>query len=280
MSYRFPDPNPVLISLLGTESAADGTLQFYDYQTTTPKATYSDRGLTTPNANPVELDASGRAETEIWLNGEYTVVLRAADNTVIWTRDVVPEVSPTTTLPDPTTLPGGTVQSNGTGYELVLVEGLPDPTDSAGKMVVVNSTGTGFTLQDQPEEPEIPDPEIVINDASPYSVRIGVSDDTTKFLKQYGSGTVPAAGSRTSSVTITPPVGVDKVFGVFITPRTSSVGAFGIGATHSTGGYTIGTPMTSFSVTINSADDGGDSGYTIDNAWNFDWCVEGTVTVT
>lgn len=280
MSYRFPDPNPVLISLLGTESAADGALQFYDYQTTTPKATYSDRGLTTPNANPVELDASGRAETEIWLNGEYTVVLRAADNTVIWTRDVVPEVSPTTTLPDPTTLPGGTVQSNGTGYELVLVEGLPDPTDSAGKMVVVNSTGTGFTLQDQPEEPEIPDPEIVINDASPYSVRIGVSDDTTKFLKQYGSGTVPAAGSRTSSVTIAPPVGVDKVFGVFITPRTSSVGAFGIGATHSTGGYTIGTPMASFSVTINSADDGGDSGYTIDNAWNFDWCVEGTVTVT
>lgn len=280
MSYRFPDPNPVLISLLGTESAADGTLQFYDYQTTTPKATYSDRDLTTPNANPVELDASGRAETEIWLDGEYTVVLRDADNTVVWTRDVVPEVSPTTTLPDPTTLPGGTVQSNGTGYELVDVMDLPDPTDSAGYMVVVNGDGTGYSLQTQPEPPEIPDPEIVINDASPYSVRIGVSDDTTKFLKQYGSGTVPAAGSRTSSVTITPPVGVDKVFGVFITPRTSSVGAFGIGATHSTGGYTLGAPMTSFSVTINSADDGGDSGYTIDNAWNFDWCVEGTVTVT
>ena len=121
MSYRFPDPNPVLISLLGTESAADGTLQFYSYQTTTPKPTYSDRDLTIPNANPVELDASGRAETEIWLDGEYTVVLRDADNTVIWTRDVVPEVSPTTTLPDPTTLPGGTVKSNGTGYELVTV---------------------------------------------------------------------------------------------------------------------------------------------------------------
>lgn len=280
MSYRFPDPNPVLISLLGTESAADGTLQFYDYQTTTPKATYSDRDLTIPNANPVELDASGRAETEIWLDGEYTVVLRDADNTVIWTRDVVPEVSPTTTLPDPTTLPGGTVKSNGTGYELVEDLALPDPTDSADYMVIVNSDGTGYLLTPQPAEPEIPDPEIVINDNEPYSLRVGVSDDTTKVLRQYGSGTVPAAGSRTSSVTITPPVGVDKVFGVFITPRTSAVGAFGIGATHSASGYTLGTPMTSFSVTINSADDGGDSGYTIDNAWSFDWCVEGTVTVT
>ena len=33
------------------------------------------------------------------------VSMRDADDTVIWTRDVVPEVSQTTTLPDPTTLP-------------------------------------------------------------------------------------------------------------------------------------------------------------------------------
>lgn len=285
MSYRLGDPNPAYISLLGTETVAGGSLRFYAKGTTTPKNTYSTEDLDplTVNPNPLDLDASGRAENEVWLDGEYTVILYdgpGGTGSTVWTRDVVPEVSPTTTLPDPTTLPGGTIQSNGTGYELVDVMDLPDPTDSAGYMVVVNGDGTGYSLQTQPEPPEIPDPEIVINDASPYSVRIGVSDDTTKFLKQYGSGTVPAAGSRTSSVTITPPVGVDKVFGVFITPRTSSVGAFGIGATHSVGGYTLGTPMTSFSVTINSADDGGDSGYTIDNAWNFDWCVEGTVTVS
>lgn len=168
MSYRFPDPNPVLISLLGTESAADGTLQFYSYQTTTPKATYSDRDLTIQNANPVELDASGRAETEIWLDGEYTVVLRDADDTVIWTRDVVPEVSPTTTLPDPTTLPGGTVKSNGTGYELELELALPDPTDSAGQMVVVNGDGTGYNLQ------PIPEPEDPVTTVSTNSVTFGM----------------------------------------------------------------------------------------------------------
>jgi hypothetical protein len=280
MSYRLTDPNPVWVGLLGTASAADGTLQFYDQGTTTPKATYSDEELTTPNANPVELDAAGRAETEIWLDGPYTVVLKDEDGTTVWTRDVVPEVSPTTTLPDPTTLPGGTVKSNGTGYELVDDLDLPDPTDSAGKMVVVNSDGTDYTLQDQPTAPEIPDPEIVINDLAPYSVRIGVSDDTTKVLRQYGSGTVPAAASRTSSVTVTPTTSFDKVFAVIITPRTAAVGSFGIGATFSTSGYTLGTPMSSFTVEINSADDGGDSGYTIENAWNFDWCVEGTVTVS
>lgn len=280
MSYRLTDPNPVWVGLLGTESAADGSMTFYSKGTTTPKQTFSDEGLTTPNANPVELDAAGRAETEIWLDGAYTVVLKDEDGTTVWTRDVVPEVSPTTTLPDPTTLPGGTIQSNGTGYELVDVMDLPDPTDSAGYMVVVNGDGTGYSLQTQPEPPEIPDPEIVINDASPYSVRIGVSDDTTKVLRQYGSGTVPPAASRTSSVTVTPPTAFDKVLAVIITPRTAAVGSFGIGATFSTSGYTLGTPMSSFTVAINSADDGGDSGYTIDNAWNFDWCVEGTVTVS
>lgn len=214
MSYRFPDPNPVLISLLGTESAADGTLQFYDYQTTTPKATYSDRDLTIPNANPVELDASGRAETEIWLDGEYTVVLRDADDTVIWTRDVVPEVSPTTALPDPTTLPGGTVKSNGTGYELVDDLALPDPTDSAGQMVVVNGDGTGYALQ------PIPEPEDPVTSVNTNYVTFGM-DTGDKWMIQKGSGTAPAAPSsqQTSlAVTFSPPFKSGTTPHVDITP--------------------------------------------------------------
>jgi hypothetical protein len=274
MSYRFPDPNPVLISLLGTESAADGTLQFYSYQTTTPKATYSDRDLTIPNANPVELDASGRAETEIWLDGEYTVVLRDADDTVIWTRDVVPEVSPTTTLPDPTTLPGGTVKSNGTGYELVDVLELPDPTDSSGQYpVTVNGV---YTLVNIPEEPEIPDPEIVVS-ASPASFRAGVSDDSTKFYIQAGSGSAPASGTENTQVSVT-----------FAEPFAATPWHISIEQTHdgvtSLGvvpQYTITARSASgFTVRFSTEENSDFSGWNITSAVPFTYAAFGTKTVT
>ena len=276
MSYRFGDPNPAYVNLLGTESAAGGTLQFYDYQTTTPKATYSDRDLTIPNANPVELDASGRAETEIWLDGEYTVVLRDADNTVIWTRDVVPEVSPTTTLPDPTTLPGGTVKSNGTGYELVTVLELPDPTDSAGYMPVVNSDGTGYNLQPQPEPPEIPDPEIVVS-TSPASFRAGVSDDTTKFFIQTGSGSAPASGTENTQVSVT-----------FAEPFAAAPWHISIEQTHdgvtSLGvvpQYTISARSASgFTVRFSTEENSDFSGWNITSAVPFTYAAFGTKTVT
>lgn len=276
MSYRFGDPNPAYVNLLGTESAAGGTLQFYDYQTTTPKATYSDRDLTIPNANPVELDASGRAETEIWLDGEYTVVLRDADNTVIWTRDEVPEVSPTTTLPDPTTLPGGTVKSNGTGYELVTVLELPDPTDSAGYMPVVNSDGTGYNLQPQPEPPEIPDPEIVVS-TSPASFRAGVSDDTTKFFIQTGSGSAPASGTENTQVSVT-----------FAEPFAATPWHISIEQTHdgvtSLGvvpQYTVSARSASgFTVRFSTEENSDFSGWNITSAVPFTYAAFGTKTVT
>lgn len=195
MSYRLTDPNPVWVGLLGTTSAADGTLQFYDQGTTTPKATYSDEELTTPNANPVELDAAGRAETEIWLDGAYTVVLKDEDGTTVWTRDVVPEVNPTTTLPDPTTLPGGTIQSNGTGYELVEVMALPDPTDSAGYMVVVNGDGTGYGVQ------PIPEPEDPVTSVNTNYVTFGM-DTGDKWMIQKGSGSALASGTNQTTLAV------------------------------------------------------------------------------
>lgn len=201
MSYRLTDPNPVWVGLLGAGSAADGSLTFYMQGTTTPKATYSDEELTTPNSNPVELDAAGRAETEIWLDGPYTVVLKDEDGTTVWTRDVVPEVSPTTSLPDPTTLPGGTVKSNGTGYELVDEPGLPDPTDSAGYQVVVNSTGTGYNLQPPPT------PEELTIGITVTSTRAAFTDDEGakcqiirgSGVTTTGVGTIQVSGSVTYS---------------------------------------------------------------------------------
>jgi hypothetical protein len=67
-------------------------LFFYETGTTTFKNTFSDAGLTTPNANPVVSDASGQIP-DIFLDGTYKVVLKDADDVTIWTRDPIGETA-------------------------------------------------------------------------------------------------------------------------------------------------------------------------------------------
>ncbi|GAG68276.1 unnamed protein product, partial [marine sediment metagenome] len=56
-----------------------GKLYTYEAGTSTPKATYTDSGGLTANANPIILDASGRAD--IWLDeGAYKFVLDDSDD--------------------------------------------------------------------------------------------------------------------------------------------------------------------------------------------------------
>lgn len=281
MAYRFRDPTPVFDNLLGTDPAPGGKAHFYNIGTTTPRDTYQDYALTIPNENPVTLDSAGRFPYPVWMDGDYTYELKAANgSSIINPTDIRPEIAPGQAIPNPLghdgeylTVVGGLVVWSGPIWKL------PDPTGSAGYMVVVDSSGTDYILQQQPEPPEIPDPEIVISVSPPY-FRAGVSDNTTKYLAQYGSGTVPSnPGGRTSSVTVTLPTALVACFGVSVTPNTNVVGSFGIGATYSVTGYTLGAACSSFTVSINSADDGGDSGYQIINPWNFTWKAEGTVTV-
>jgi hypothetical protein len=60
-----------------------GKLYTYEVGTTTDKATYSDAALTNAHANPVVLDSLG--ENEIHGSGFYKFVLKASDDTEIWT---------------------------------------------------------------------------------------------------------------------------------------------------------------------------------------------------
>lgn len=56
-----------------------GLLYFYDTGTTTPKTTYSDEDLVTPNTNPVVLDAVG-VPGDIFFTGTAKIVLKDADD--------------------------------------------------------------------------------------------------------------------------------------------------------------------------------------------------------
>lgn len=61
---------------------ANGSVFFYIPGTSTPKTTWQDQGLTTPNANPVRLNAAGRAQ--IWGAGSYRQVLFDQFGTLVW----------------------------------------------------------------------------------------------------------------------------------------------------------------------------------------------------
>jgi hypothetical protein len=62
-------------------------LYSYEVGTNTPKDTYSDVGLTTPNANPLESDGSGWFANVYLGSGGYKLVLRDADDVVIKEQD-------------------------------------------------------------------------------------------------------------------------------------------------------------------------------------------------
>ena len=75
--FQAPDINGV--------NMAGGLVYFYITGTTTPKDTYSDEAKTVPNANPVVLDARG--EADIYLDGEYKIILKTAADVEVWTVD-------------------------------------------------------------------------------------------------------------------------------------------------------------------------------------------------
>jgi len=64
-----------------------GKLYTYLPGTTTEKATYSDRNLSSANANPVVLD--DRGEATIYGTGLYKLVLKDSDDVTVWTLDNV-----------------------------------------------------------------------------------------------------------------------------------------------------------------------------------------------
>lgn len=66
--------------------------KLYTYQagTNTPLATWADEAQTTPNTNPIILDARG--EAAIYFSGNYKLVLKDQSDVTIWTQDNVEAV--------------------------------------------------------------------------------------------------------------------------------------------------------------------------------------------
>lgn len=269
-AYRLGDLNPVYQNLLGTASAPDGSLTFYAIGTTTPKATYSDPDLEVVhlNPNPVELNADGRAEFEIWLDGEYTVVLKDALGTEIWTRDALPFVAPGLAIPS---LTGTTPVLTHDGVNLLWDERLqlPDPSGSPGYQVVVNGDATDYILQAIAEPPEPPAPEY---DVGTGSIRIGT------LLIQWGSDTVPAAsGAQTANKSVTFPEAFSATPYVVLPVLTNSGGSTASGRFAALAATSLST--TGCTITANVGEDDSQSQYKMSNTTPFSYVAIGPTVI-
>lgn len=145
MANRFFTPN---------QQFADGTglpyagyyLGFYASGTSTPLATYSDRALSSPNANPVQLDSAGRSGNIFLQNLAYKVVLSSdlAQTAPVWTADPVysSDFSTTASFQSGNGSPNGSVAGSA-GSTTIPASSYWDATNNI--LYVCTQTGTSST---------------------------------------------------------------------------------------------------------------------------------------
>ena len=86
-----PFPNPKFRAFDTSGNPLSGGLLYtYSAGTTTPLATYTTRAGTTPNANPVVLDANGEADVWTTPGVDYKFVLKTSGGSTLWTVDNIP----------------------------------------------------------------------------------------------------------------------------------------------------------------------------------------------
>lgn len=84
----------------GGTPCAGCKLYFYTTGTTTPKDTFSDEALATPNANPITLNSAGRVASQVWISGRYRVVFKTAAGVTISDDDPVEDLAAASDIQD------------------------------------------------------------------------------------------------------------------------------------------------------------------------------------
>lgn len=108
-----------------------GKVETYIAGTLTPLQTYTDVAGVTPHANPIVLNADGRAPSPIYLLPRgYKFIIRKSDNTVVETRDNVQNVGQVFAETFGNVLSGGSKDVT-SGYTIL----------DTDRLITVNSTG-------------------------------------------------------------------------------------------------------------------------------------------
>lgn len=199
MSARFYDPAPTFFNTLGTEPVAGGQLVFYLIGTTTPKGTWSDPDLTIPNTNPVQLDSSGRAGVNIWLDGAYRVVLLDSLGATVWDRDVNSGDGAGSTIP--ALLTGQYLTNDGSTLQWSDIRQVPDPTGSSGK--ILGTDGTSFIWQAPATPPIVPT-------SGDGFTKVGTN------LEQWGVQSMAATNTQSAIMSFNFPIAYAEVPRIFV----------------------------------------------------------------
>jgi hypothetical protein len=91
-AFRLLDQLPQYRDALGN-ICAGGSLTFSNSGGSTPRNVYSDDTLGTSLGAVITLDADGRHSEDVWLSGEYRVILKDGDDVTVWQRDNVRDVA-------------------------------------------------------------------------------------------------------------------------------------------------------------------------------------------
>lgn len=236
MGFRFINQLPQFFNASG-QVMSGGQLAFYESGTTTPLDTYTDETLTQANPNPLELDSTGRPTADIWMNGNYRVVLLDNTGATIWTRDDVQQPGGTT-FSLPALQAGQFLSNDGTTPLWTPVLQVPSPTGASGK--VLSTDGSSLFW--------IPAPTNGSNGAAGTNANVTVNPTNVKWNNgtgafayyQMGAATAPASGGHTTSTTVTFPV-------AFAT--TPVVMASVSGGSFASAGYLVALNITNVSTT-------------------------------
>lgn len=199
MSYRFFNPAPVFMDLLGLQPLAGGQLAFYEIGTTTPKGTWSDPDLAIPNTNPVQLDSSGRANVNIWLDGGYSVRLLDSLGATVWTRDLNGGDGAGAAIP--ALLTGQFLTNDGSTLQWSDIRQVPDPTGSSGK--ILGTDGTSLIWQAPATPPTVPT-------SGDGFTKVGTN------LEQWGVQTMAATNTQSAIMSFNFPIAYAEVPRIFV----------------------------------------------------------------
>ena len=251
---RFYNPASVFFASDGSTLAAGGSLRFYEQGTTRAKDTYTDADLTTRNENPVPLDSSGRAATNIWLDGAYSMALLDASGVTVWTRDVGSDAAGGDDIPSPAGNSGQFLSNDGTALKWTDVVQVPDPSDLTD--YVLKSDGTqAYWGEDTYKEADI--------DYTATTIRVG------GMLLYMGSGSI-GTGSNVPTKNIDFGITFDAAPKVFIAMTQSG--------TTSEGWYAPIPVVTSTSPTYFTVIAENNRGKKVNNALTFDYLAIGLYT--
>lgn len=202
MGFRFIDQLPQFFNASG-QVLSGGQLAFYESGTTTPLNTYTDDTLTQANPNPLELDSTGRPTADIWMNGNYRVVLMDGTGATIWTRDNVQQPGGTT-FSLPALVAGQFLSNNGTAPLWAPVVQVPSPAGASGKVLSTDGSNLFWIPAPTNGTPGTPGTNASVTVTATDVKWSGGSGALAHY--QMGAASAPTSGNHTTTTTVTFPI--------------------------------------------------------------------------